>query len=97
MHNNQPMIKHVNIKIFGRVQGVGFRYFIKQRANKAGLKGFVQNQQDGAVYLEIEGKGEEVDKLIKWCHKGSPWSKISRVDVRKDEVREFSDFSVQQD
>ena len=43
------MIKHINIKIFGRVQGVGFRYFVKQRANKAGLKGFVQNQQDGAA------------------------------------------------
>ena len=91
------MIKNINIKISGRVQGVGFRYFVKQQANKLGLKGFVQNQQDGSVYVEVEGEKEAVDKLVKWCRKGSPWSKISQVDVRQGEVREFADFSVQPD
>ena len=91
------MIKHLNIKIFGRVQGVGFRYFTKQKASKLGLTGFVQNQQDGSVYIEVEGPKDVVDKFADWCGQGSSWSRVEKIDVRQGEVQNFKDFVIQSD
>ena len=91
------MIKHLNIKIFGQVQGVGFRYSTKQRANKLGLTGFVQNQQDESIYIEIEGPKDVVDKFIAWCRRGPTWSRVEKVDIRQGEVQNFKDFVIQPD
>ncbi|PKP49853.1 MAG: hypothetical protein CVT92_14890 [Bacteroidetes bacterium HGW-Bacteroidetes-1] len=48
------MIKAVIIQIFGRVQGVGFRYYTVHKAMELGVYGFVQNKGDGSVYIEAE-------------------------------------------
>ena len=48
------MTKHLNIKIYGRVQMVGFRYSAKEMADQLDIKGFAQNSPDGAVYIEAE-------------------------------------------
>jgi len=54
------MEEQIRINIFGRVQGVGFRYFIKIKARKLGLKGWVQNQVDGSVKLKVKGDKEKL-------------------------------------
>jgi acylphosphatase len=46
------------IKVTGRVQGVGFRWFVKQTANQMKLTGWVQNQWDGSVTMEVQGQEE---------------------------------------
>jgi acylphosphatase len=48
-------MKHINIKITGKVQGVFFRASTKAVADQIGVKGFVKNEKDGSVYVEAEG------------------------------------------
>ena len=43
----------------GRVQGVGFRYFIYQKAHMLGIRGFVRNEPDGTVYVEAEAPDQQ--------------------------------------
>ncbi len=89
------MLKNLQIKVSGRVQGVGFRYFAKCQAEKLDIKGFVQNQSDGSVYLEIEQETVVLDKFLAWCQKGSPWSMIKSVDVKVGEVKNHSHFNIE--
>ena len=89
------MLKNLQIKVSGRVQGVGFRYFAKCQADKLSIKGFVKNQTDASVYLEVEQEPEILDKFLHWCKKGSPWSKIKSLEVKSGELKHFSQFVIQ--
>lgn len=63
------MKKHFNIVIFGRVQGIFFRATAKEQADKLNITGFARNEEDGSVYIEVEGAEEKLDKFLGWCHK----------------------------
>ena len=63
--------------VSGRVQGVGYRYFVQGRAIELGLSGYVKNLPNGDVELEAEGPRPKVDRLLSHLHEGPP---ISRVD-----------------
>lgn len=88
------MIKHFNITISGKVQGVFFRKYTVDTAKELLLTGFVRNESDGNVYCEVEGEEAELDHFVKWCHKGSPLSKVTEVKVEEGELKEFSGFDI---
>lgn len=89
------MLKHLNIKVNGRVQGVFFRKFTKEQAQKLGLKGTVENLADGSVYIEVEGEQELLDKFIKLCHKGPMMAAVSNVDITESaKIIDFADFII---
>jgi len=67
------------IRVYGRVQGVGFRYSALQAATELGLCGFVCNEQDGSVTIEAEGTREQIELLITWCRKGPSRSEVSEI------------------
>ncbi|MEO0218368.1 MAG: acylphosphatase, partial [candidate division WOR-3 bacterium] len=48
-------MKSLIIKVYGRVQGVGYRYFAQRHARKLGIKGYAENKPDGSVYIEAYG------------------------------------------
>ncbi len=54
--------RHYNF--FGWVQGVGFRYTAQYAANAFNVTGWVKNEYDGSVTMEIQGREEEIDKVI---------------------------------
>lgn len=85
---------HKNIRITGRVQGVGFRYSARSVANSLGIKGFVRNLRDGAVYIEAEGTLTRMEDFISWCNEGPPRAVIQFVDVYDGEVVGFREFVV---
>ena len=58
------MLKHLNIKIFGQVQGVGLRWSVKEKASVLDLKGFIKNENDGSVYIEAEGEDNQVKEFL---------------------------------
>lgn len=57
-----------HLLFFGRVQGVGFRYYSVNMALHLGLTGWVRNLSDGSVEMEVQGKEENIDRLIKYLN-----------------------------
>lgn len=87
-------MKHYNITISGRVQGVGFRYSAMKMANSYGIKGFIRNEPDGSVYLEVEGNEPNIGLFLGWCEKGPGYGRIDRVTKTESGPRGFLDFSI---
>lgn len=65
--------------IYGRVQGVAFRFFTSQEATKLGIKGYARNREDGSVEVVAEANDEIMAKFEKWLHTGSPSAKVEHV------------------
>ena len=86
---------HYRIRVTGRVQGVFFRKYTQEAAERIGIKGMVRNERDGSVYIEAEGSQEQLDAFIAWCHKGSPSSKVDKVEAEKGELRGYSSFRIE--
>ena len=74
-------IRHVTIN--GRVQGVGYRYFVEQAARSRDLEGWVRNRRDGSVEAVFAGPAEAVTAMIAACRRG-PSS--ARVEALQDEI-----------
>lgn len=87
-------IKHLNIKVYGLVQGVFFRTMAKEQANSLKITGFAKNMPDGSVYIEAEGEESSLDKFVKWCHNGPSMARVEKVIVTEDELKNFSKFEV---
>ena len=62
MHKNEIVRKH--LKFYGRVQGVGFRYSACYSAMEIGLTGWVRNEWDGSVEMEVQGTEAQIQKLL---------------------------------
>lgn len=88
------MIKHFNIKVYGRVQGVFFRASTKTQADALGINGFVRNEQDETVYIEAEGEEENLNKFLEWCKQGPKYAVVDSLDVIESEIRPFNNFVI---
>ena len=71
--------KRIFVRVSGRVQGVGFRWFVVGEAERLGLRGWVRNAPDGSVEVEVEGPAAPVDELIAKVSKGPPSARVSQV------------------
>ena len=69
------------IVVYGRVQGVGFRYFVQHAGDRFGLKGKVWNRPDSAVEILAEGKHAEMDAFLLEVRQGPRMSRVDRLDV----------------
>jgi acylphosphatase len=87
-------MKHYNITISGRVQGVFFRKYTVDEAQRLALKGFVKNLPNGNVYCEAEGEEAILLQFVDWCHKGSPLSHVTSVAVHEGALQQFESFSI---
>ncbi|MBC7237471.1 MAG: acylphosphatase [Chloroflexi bacterium] len=67
--------------VHGRVQGVNFRYYTRQRARGLGVTGFVRNRYDGTVEVVAEGGEDALRRLLSWLHAGPSLAQVTRVDV----------------
>ncbi len=75
------MIKHINIKISGKVQGVGFRFSAYEMFVDLGLLGQAENTKDGGVLVDTEGPEEKLATLIDWCQRGPTGARVENVEV----------------
>ena len=67
--------------IHGRVQGVGYRAYMRIEANRLGVTGWVRNRADGTVEATIHGSPEDVSKLLDWIRRGPPAARVTSVQV----------------
>lgn len=87
------MVCHIFIS--GFVQGVGFRQFIKTNAQKHGLTGWVRNLPDDRVEAILQGRIENIEKMILICRKGPFLAEVKNVEVGWEDVKEkFKDFQI---
>jgi len=63
----------------GRVQGVGFRYFVWREAEALGVHGWVRNRADGTVEALAQGTNEELDRFLDRLQEGPRWSRVISV------------------
>lgn len=87
-------IKHLNIKVIGKVQGVFFRASTKAVADQMGIKGLVRNEKDGSVYIEAEGSATFLEMFVDWCKEGPDKSVVENVEVSEGELKNYSNFEV---
>jgi acylphosphatase len=87
---------HLSATIYGRVQGVFFRYFVRNEAKELGLEGYVRNLARGdAVEVQAEGEKRQLNTLLKQLKIGPPGAQVERVEVKwADYSGRFDDFSV---
>ncbi len=69
----------VHLEIQGRVQGVGFRYFVLRRAQEQELRGWVRNRADGSVEAEAEGAREALERFVLAVRAGPPAARVVGV------------------
>lgn len=72
--------EHVEIIVHGRVQGVGYRDFVRREAKARHLIGWVRNEPDGTVRAHAEGSREALEAWLEALHIGPGGSKIDRID-----------------
>ncbi|WP_049999062.1 acylphosphatase [Halococcus sediminicola] len=83
-----------HVFVSGRVQGVSYRASTRDAARDAGLDGWVKNLDDGRVEAVFEGSEASVERLVEWCHEGSPAADVDGVDAEYGDPEGVSGFEV---
>lgn len=73
------MKRKVHLVIEGHVQGVGFRFYTKQKAEEFDITGWAKNLDNGSVEIIAQGRGQEIEKFVTFVKNGA--SPASRVDI----------------
>lgn len=89
-------MKKIKMSVYGRVQGVGFRYMTKMAADRLKIGGIVQNDMDGSVYIEANGPEEAIERFIQTVKASpTPSGRVDQIEVTEDEtLPERKKFSV---
>ena len=86
---------HNNVIVRGRVQGVFFRASTRTKAEELGLFGFVHNEEDGSVYIEVEGEQIKIDELLLWLRNGGPsHASVDDIQINQGELVNFIGFEI---
>ena len=75
----------VKLRIRGVVQGVGFRYAMREEALRLGVSGWVRNRADGSVEALLQGEPQAVEALVAWARNGPPAARVLEVQASEAE------------
>jgi acylphosphatase len=89
---SQPRTVHIRIE--GRVQGVGFRYWLELAATAAGLTGWVRNRADRSVEAVLQGPPNDVADVLRRCEEGPPDADVTRVEIIGEGVGVYERFDL---
>jgi acylphosphatase len=81
-------------RVRGRVQGVGFRYFVEHAANALGVRGYVRNLDDDRVEVYASGTESQLSELAGLLWKGPRWAEVRGVDESEAPVEDYSGFTI---
>jgi acylphosphatase len=83
-----------HVRVAGRVQGVFFRAWTREQAERVGVSGWVRNRADGSVEAHIEGAEDRVAQLIELMRGGPSGARVDDLDVRDAEPEKHGGFAV---
>ena len=87
-------MKTLRLYILGTVQGVLFRKFIEENANRIGVRGYVRNLDDGRVEVVVEGTDDKIREMLEICKTGNAHSKVREVQVQEILNQGFDGFKI---
>jgi len=91
----RPMTRQANVVFSGGVQGVWFRAFTREQAQKAGLTGWVRNLPNGSVEALFEGSESAIQGVIEKCRQGPPAASVENIETRWQEASgAFTTFEI---
>jgi acylphosphatase len=88
------MSRAVTVKVTGRVQGVSFRWYAVQEAERLGVRGWVRNEPDESVAAHLEGDDEAVDAMVAWCGHGPSYAAVRDVAVTEARTTGATSFEI---
>ncbi len=88
------MIKHLDIIVKGKVQGVFFRGATKAVADQLSVKGYVKNEGNGDVTIAAEGDNLSLEMFLDWCKEGPEDAIVSSVESREGELKNYRNFEI---
>jgi acylphosphatase len=91
-HRAMPTVTR-HLRIYGRVQGVSFRHYTREEAQRLGVSGWVRNRRDGSVEAVISGPADAVEALIDWTRHGPRGARVTDVQV-SDLEGEYEGFEI---
>ena len=84
----------VTARITGMVQGVKYRATAQREARRRGLTGWVRNEPDGAVLIDVEGDPAAVDAFLRWCAEGPPGARVTAVKTTVADPVGYEEFAI---
>ncbi|MFQ6125899.1 MAG: acylphosphatase [Candidatus Heimdallarchaeota archaeon] len=88
---SEPSCVQAHVYISGRVQGVFFRAFVRQKALELGITGYVRNLRDRRVEAVFQGPLDKVQEMIHHVHEGPRFARVEKVSIQWEEISdEFS-------
>lgn len=87
-------VRTVRVRVSGRVQGVGYRYWTERVAGELGLSGWVRNRRDGTVEALFSGAPDEVAEMLVRCKAGPASAEVASVDVADGDAQALPGFKV---
>ena len=85
----------LHVIVEGHVQGVGFRFFVQDKANSLDIRGWVRNRWDGTVEVIAEGVSENLDSLVHAFYQGTMASTVTNIKTeRQTATGEFTHFNI---
>jgi len=87
-------MKHLDIYVTGKVQGVFYRATAKAVADQLGVKGVIRNEADGSVFIEAEGDDFSLEMFLEFCEKGSDRAEVEKVEVTEAPLKMYRNFEV---
>jgi acylphosphatase len=82
-----------HLRILGRVQAVGFRFFMEREARARGVTGWVRNRHDGSVEAVVQGSPEAVEEMIACARRGPRSAHVTEVRVSEHDG-DYPDFTI---
>jgi acylphosphatase len=87
-------MKHLNITVKGKVQGVYFRAGAKAVADQLSVKGIVANQPNGDVFIEAEADDLMMELFLEWCHEGAEHAVVTGVETHEGALKNYRNFEI---
>lgn len=88
------MKKSIRLFITGAVQGIFFRQFIKEHADKNNVRGYVRNLEDGRVEVFLEGDLQNVENMLQICKRGPRHANIRTIEEKPETFQSFKEFKI---
>jgi acylphosphatase len=87
-------MKHLDITVKGKVQGVFYRASTKAVADQLGVRGSIKNLPDGNVFIEAEADAPTMDMFLDWCNEGPQDADVTSVESHEGELKNYRNFEV---